>query len=149
MITRPLDLAGKLRSEPRSFDWMFWVNAAAVVLFFGVFGSRFVLAPGLGVDFRLPVVVGAAASAKAPTHMISVTEGGKIFTSDGLRDLKELTPWLEDQVHGAGAPVLLVRADDGVSLAMQADITNAAQSVGFEVIFAAEDPALNRVRKGR
>ena len=48
MITRPLDLASKLRPEPRNFDWLFFVNAGLLVLFFVLFGSRFVLAPGEG-----------------------------------------------------------------------------------------------------
>ena len=45
MITRPLDLAAKLRPPPRSFDALFWVNVGVVVGFFALFGSRFVLAP--------------------------------------------------------------------------------------------------------
>ena len=53
MITRPLDLAAKMRAEPRSFDALFYVNVGVLALFFLVFGSRFVLAPGLGVDFKL------------------------------------------------------------------------------------------------
>ena len=54
MITRPLDLAAKLRPEPRRFDALFYVNVGVLALFFLVFGSRFVLAPGLGLDFKLP-----------------------------------------------------------------------------------------------
>ena len=54
MITRPLDLASKLRPEPRSLDALFYVNVGVLALFFTMLGSRFVLAPGLGVDFQLP-----------------------------------------------------------------------------------------------
>ena len=32
MITRPLDLASKLRPEPRNFDWLFFVNAGLLSL---------------------------------------------------------------------------------------------------------------------
>ena len=32
MITRPLDLASRLRPEPRSFDWLFYVNGGVIVL---------------------------------------------------------------------------------------------------------------------
>ena len=31
MITRPLDLASKMRPEPRNFDWLFYVNAGLLV----------------------------------------------------------------------------------------------------------------------
>ena len=48
MITRPLELSSRLRPEPRTFDWVFYVNGGLIVLFFSLFGSQFVLAPGLG-----------------------------------------------------------------------------------------------------
>ena len=67
MITRPLDLASKLRPPPRNLDMLFLVNGGLLVLFFMLFGSRFVLSPGLGVDFRLPVMAGALANATATT----------------------------------------------------------------------------------
>src|SRR4051812_31791048 len=82
MITRPLDLGSKLRPPPLNFDWLFVANAGLLALFFMVFGSRFVLAPGLGVAFRLPTVAGANAAARPPTHVINVLESGQIFTAD-------------------------------------------------------------------
>src|SRR5207248_1917121 len=63
MITRPLDLAAKLRPEPRNFDFLFLVNGGLLVLFFLLFESRFVLAPGLGLDLHLPEVPGARSGA--------------------------------------------------------------------------------------
>lgn len=59
MIVRPLDLASRLRPEPRDFDALFYVNAGMLALFFSLFGSRFVIAPGLELDFQVPVVAGA------------------------------------------------------------------------------------------
>src|SRR6476620_1297046 len=97
MITRPLDLASKLRPEPRSMDAVFFVNAGLLVLFFSLFGSRFVLAPGLGLDFRLPTAVGARANARIATHMINVISSGQIFTSDGSRTKEQFTVWLNAQ----------------------------------------------------
>jgi len=61
MITRPLDLASKLRPPPRDFDFVFLVNGGLIVMFFMLFGSRFVLAPGLGVDFIMPEMPGGGA----------------------------------------------------------------------------------------
>ena len=66
MITHPLDLASRLRPPPRSFDALFLVNGGLIILFFFLFGSRFVLAPGLGVGFQLPEMAAAGAGA-APT----------------------------------------------------------------------------------
>ena len=76
MITRPLDLASRLRPPPRSFDSLFFVNVGVIALFFFVFGSRFVLAPGLGVNFTLPELRGADAGAARTTHVISVARPG-------------------------------------------------------------------------
>ena len=36
MITRPLDIAAKLRPEPRNFDFLFFVNGGLLVLQLGV-----------------------------------------------------------------------------------------------------------------
>ena len=49
MITRPLDLQSRLSAPPRDLDFFAWVNVAVIALFFGLLGSRFVLAPGLPV----------------------------------------------------------------------------------------------------
>jgi biopolymer transport protein ExbD len=139
MITRPLDLASKLRPEPRNFDWLFFVNAGLLVLFFSLFGSRFVLAPGLGIDFRLPTVAGATAGARAPTHVISVINSGQIFTSDGLRKLGDLRNWLAQNAKNTRSPLLLVRGSSGVPMSVLADIANAATATGYEVLWAASE----------
>ena len=148
MITRPLDLASKLRPEPRNFDWLFFVNAGLLVVFFVLFGSRFVLAPGLGVDFRLPTVLGADASARAPTHVVSVVNSGQIYTTDGLRKLSELKEWLAQNAKGTRSPLLLVRGSAGVPMSVLADISSAAAATGFDVLWAASEPEVG-VRRGR
>ena len=149
MITRPLELAAKLRPEPRDFDGLFLVNAGLLVLFFALFGSRFVLAPGLGVDFRLPQASGVNANARPPTHVIDVINSGQIFTSDGLRKMSELGVWLKSQAAQTEAPVLLVRAGEDVSVAVLADVASAARSAGFSMLLAAGEPAGRGGRGGR
>jgi|SRR5687768_17459315 len=142
MITRPLDLASRLRPAPRSFDGLFFVNVAALVLFFFLFGSHFVLAPGLSVNFRLPTAAGANASAKPPTHVISVLSTGQIFTSHGApsRALAEMPSYFAEQARGAKDPVLLVRGDGGVPTSTMTAISSAAEQAGFKVLWAASEP---------
>lgn len=145
MITRPLDLASRLRPEPRNFDWLFYVNVGLIVLFFTLFGSRFVLAPGLGVEFRLPAMDGASAGARQTTHAITVMGSGQILTGDGDRKLDQLDEWMSRQAKGVNNPVLLVRADADVPLAVVAAISSAAKSAGFvEVLLAAGDREAER-----
>lgn len=140
MITRPLDLAAKLRPPPRSFDALFWVNVGVVVGFFALFGSRFVLAPGVGVDFSLPKLQGATHGAARTTHVVSVARSGLIFTDKGALNFDQLKQWLEEQGRVTESPVLLVRADAAIPVADLTDITSAAQQVGFQVQIAALEP---------
>ncbi len=149
MITRPLDLAARLRPPPRNFDGLFLVNAGLLVLFFALFGSRFVLAPGLGVDFRLPQVSGANANARPPTHVISVINSGQIFTTDGLRKMSELGAWLKAQATKTESPLLLVRAGDDVPMAVLVEIASAAHGAGFKMLFAVGESTDRTVRVGR
>lgn len=139
MITRPLDLASKLRPEPRTLYWLFFVNAGLLGLFFSLFGSRFVLAPGLGMDFRLPTVAGANANARAPTHVIGVLGSGQILTSAGRQTLPGLARWLEAQAAGTPSPLLLVQLDGNVPTSVFTEITSVARQAGFETMLAARD----------
>ena len=95
MIARPLDLATRLRPPPQGTNALHYVNVGLLGLFFLVFGSRFVLAPGLGVDFQLPELAGARSGGAQPTHVISVLRSGQIFSQDGLVDLGQLRDWLQ------------------------------------------------------
>ena len=139
MITRPLDIASRLQPPPRSLDWLFFVNGGLIVLFFFLFGSRFVLAPGLGVDFRLPEMPGAQASAAVTTHFISVKRGGVIFASgSGAIDLARLKIWLEGEAKTVKTPVLLVRASADVPVSELVDIYTVARAAGFLIQQGAE-----------
>ena len=140
MITRPLDLASKLRPEPRSFDALFYVNVGVLALFFMAFGSRFILAPGLGVDFKLPEMPGALPGALT-TSTISVKNSGQIF-ADGLLSMAQLREWLKAEAKRNKHPSLLVRMSAGVPVSVQNEIASAAREAGFaSVILAAEEPA--------
>lgn len=140
MITRPFDLASRLRPEPRSFDWLFFVNAGLLVLFFTFFGSRYVLSPGLGMDYALPEVPGATAEARVTTHVITVVNAGQIFVGDGVRGIDQLQDWLNAQARTEKHPSLLVRASSGVPSGLLARILGMARVAGFSVVVAAEEP---------
>lgn len=139
MITRPLDLASRLRPEPRRLTAVFYVNAGLLVLFFSLFGSRFVLSPGLGVDFALPQVPAGSTEARRTTHVINVVNAGQIIVGDGLRTLEQLPEWLNAQARTDAHPALLVRAGSGVPTAILVRILGMAQAAGFSVTLAAEE----------
>ena len=143
MITRPLDLASRLRPPPRGMEWLFLVNVALLALFFSLFGSRFVLAPGLGVDFHLPRVPGSTTSGRTTTHVISVINSGQIFTPDGLCSIADLGRWLRTEAGRIRSPRLLVRAGSEVPTSVLADVAAAAATAGFEMVWAVGEGAVS------
>lgn len=121
-------------------DSLFYVNAGLIVLFFFLFGSRFVLAPGLGVDFQMPTMAGAMAGVRTTECVISVGPSGQIF-ADGLLDLRQLRDWLQVQAKKTKEPSLLIRASTGVRVEDLTDIISAARAAGFvRVVIGAEEP---------
>jgi biopolymer transport protein ExbD len=116
------------------------VNVILLVLFFSVLGSRFVLSPGLGVDFELPALDGARAGAAQTPYYINVLRSGQIFTEDGLVDMGQLHDWLKAHAAKDARPTLLIRASSQVSLSELVEIQGAARAAGFgKVLIGAED----------
>ncbi len=131
MITHPLDLAARLRPPPRNLDMLFLVNGALIVVFFLLFGSRFVLAPGLGVDFRLPEMALADAGAAPTAVVISLRRSGMVLVDDGMLDYAQLQGWLEKRARREKGLALLVRADRRVALEDLGIIAEMAANAGF------------------
>jgi biopolymer transport protein ExbD len=145
MLTRPLDLASKLRPPPRNFDLLFLVNGGLIVLFFFLFDSPFVLAPGLGLNFHLPAVPGARSGAAPTTHRITVKPSGLIYIEDGPADLERLAKWLAEQAKKTRQPSLLIIASKDVPQGRIVEIASIATAAGFvHVQEAAEEPTAGK-----
>ena len=145
MITRPLDLVSRVRPEPPGFDAFYFINGALLVLFFLLFGSRFVLAPGLGVGlpggFALPEMAGAKAGATTTTVVISVPRPGVALVDEGMISFTRLNDWLKTHAQGEKAPTLLIRADRSVPWQDIADLAAEAKAAGFAYVqLAADEP---------
>ncbi len=157
MIARPLDLASRLRPPPRWGDGLalFILNGVLLGMFFMLFGSRWVLSPGLPVDFALPVMPGALAGAAVTPVVISVKHGsfmtapdGRltqdpsfILTDSGRMSLAQLGTWLRTQAEGRTGLRLLVRADASVPVGDVSAILELAQAAGFVVQWGGEPAA--------
>jgi biopolymer transport protein ExbD len=129
MITHPLDLAARLRPPPRNFDVLFFVNGALILVFFVLFGSRFVLAPGLGVNFRLPEMAGTGGA--VATVVISLPRSDMVLVDDGMLNYAQLRGWLEKRARSEKGLALLVRADRQVPLEDLGIIAEMAARAGF------------------
>jgi len=136
MITRPLDLASRLRPPPRSWDALFWVNGGLIALFFVLFGSRFVLSPGLPLlheGFALPAMKGGVEGARPTSDVISLPRPGMALTDDGLHGYASLRGWLETRAAAqtTGEARLLIQADVSVPMADLVLLHDMAREAGF------------------
>lgn len=142
MITRPLDLSSRLRPPPRSMDALFYVNVALLGLFFVLFGSRFVMSPGIELlrpEFGLPESAGGVDMATNTTAVISVLGPNMVFTGEGRMSFSELEAWLPTQVARGGEQEsrLLVRADAQVPASDLLRLSDIATAAGFSGVHLA------------
>lgn len=153
MITGPLDLQSRLSPPPRDLDFFAWVNVGLIALFFGLLGSRFILAPGLpigvggDVALDLPLMAGATAEAGPASVVVSYRRDNVILFEGGKYTLMELRKPMVDYAKKHPGAVLLVRADRQVSMQAFLDLCEMARQAGFaNVLAAAEQPAVPAVR---
>jgi biopolymer transport protein ExbD len=147
MITSPLDLQSRLSPPPRDLDFFAWVNVGVIALFFGLLGSRFVLAPGLPIgvardsELVLPEVAGAVTTAGPASVVVSYRRDNVILFEGGKYTLSELRKHMETYAKQHPGAVMLVRADRQVSMQAFLDLCEMARQVGFaNVLAAAEQP---------
>ncbi len=141
MITRPLDLLSKLRPQPRNFDFLFLLNGGLIAFFFTLFGSQFVLSPGLrvnGADLMLHPSKGALDNPTATLVSISINANGQVLGDAGLIPPAKLNDWLATQAKRAPDSILLVIADKSATTEKIMTIKDASVAAGFKGIQFAE-----------
>lgn len=145
MITRPLELQSKLSPPPRDLDVFFWVNVAAVGLFFGLLGSRFILAPGLPVgvsatpDLVLPQL--STAQTGAASVVVSYRRDNMILFEGGIFEFANFRPVLEAYAATHPGASMLVRVDKQVSMQGFLELCDLARAAGFANVLVAAEPA--------
>ncbi len=140
MITRPLELSSRLRPPPRGFEILFYVNAGLIALFFVLFGSRFVLSPGLGVDFRVPEMPEAVAGA-VPTDVVIAIKGADLAFVEGAKvDFPGLRQYLTERARGHPGLRLLVQADASLTTRNLTEVYDMARNAGFASVQIAAEP---------
>jgi biopolymer transport protein ExbD len=145
MITQPLELQSRLSPPPRDLDFFAWVNIGLIALFFGLLGSRFVLAPGLAVGvggestLALPQIGGAMAGAGPASVVVSYRRDDVILFEGGMYNLRELRQHMEAYARKHPGAVMLVRADRQVSMQAFLNLCEMAREVGFANVLAAAE----------
>ena len=141
MITRPLDLAARLTPVSRGWDALFYVNTGLLAVFFLLFGSRFVLSPGLALDFELPKATAAATSARITDVVIAVPAAGMAVVDGAVVDYAGLGEWLRTKAkaEAPGPRRLLVHAAGGLPARDLSKIYDLAADAGFAGVLIATD----------
>lgn len=147
MITKPLDFVSRLSPPPRDVDFVAWVNVAVIALFFGLLGSRFILAPGVDVQtgglapaLDLPTAVGATSGTGAASVVVSYRRDNIILFEGGMYSPAELKRQLETYVAKHPGAVMLVRADRQVTAQALFELWDLAKQIGFSTVIMAVEP---------
>ncbi len=141
MITRPLDLLSKLRPPPRNYDVLFLVNGGLIALFFALFGSNYVLSPGLAVDGQLQLTSVPAPAYEATPVSVSINASGQIWGDEGVVALSGLKEWLVKQAKRAPGTRLLVIMDTRASMEVFTQVQQEAIAAGFVGVHIAAQAA--------
>lgn len=145
MVTRPLDLLSKVKRPAVGTDWLYFVNAGLIALFFILFGSRFVISPGILVsteqgnrEMVLPRIPESRIVGAPTTVVISVAGPDLVFTDDGKYTFAEIRRWLLERGKKEPGARLLLRTEAALLLGDFTEIFSAAHQAGFVVLLAAE-----------
>lgn len=136
MVTRPLDLARRLRPPPRSFDALFFVNAVLIALFFFFFGSRFVLSPvlkGTDTELVLPGIDSSAAALSSADFIVTIMSNSQIYVDVGFVTEERLPAWFEEKAKKSAGGSLLIVADVRVPIGLVTSVYAAAKQAGLKV----------------
>jgi biopolymer transport protein ExbD len=144
MITRPLDLSSRLRPAPHGYEFVFYLNAGLIALFFVLFGSRFVLSPGLGVDFSVPVMPAALEGAVSTDVVVSVKGANLAFVEGAKVDFAGLRSHLNERAKGVAGLRLLVQADASLTTRDLTEVYDMAREAGFASVQIAAEPQVAR-----
>ena len=144
MITRPLDLSSRLRPLPHGYEFVFYVNAGLIAMFFVLFGSRFVLSPGLGIDFSVPVMPAALAGAVSTDVVVTIKGANLAFVEGAKVDFAGLRSHLKERAKGMDGLRLLVQADAALTTRDLTEVYDMAREAGFASVQIAAEPQVVR-----
>jgi biopolymer transport protein ExbD len=121
-------------------DALFYVNVGALALFFAIFGSRFVLSPGLAIDFSLPSSLAEGTSTRITDLVIAVPASDMAVVNGAVLDFKALDTWLGKQgAEGDGPKRLLMQVSASLPARDLASLYSMAAKAGFSGVLIATD----------
>jgi biopolymer transport protein ExbD len=145
MKARPFDFEAHLRRKSRRLDPVPYLDACLIVIFFSLFGSTYVFAPG--VTLKLPTSRTAALDALPIYEVLTVgeIEGSERILYDGrIFNLETFDKSLMGSESERGGVTLLVRMDEEVSVRTLSEVCDIARGAGFHEVQIAAEPAAKR-----
>lgn len=139
MITAPLQLEARLRKPPRNFDALFYVNVGALGLMFVLFGSRFVLLPGVNV--ALPQLAEHKWMEPADGRRVLIQQDGQIVFDGAFHTPASFRAELRRLAAEKGRIALIIQADQQVPYQRVFELSAEALELGLPVSWAAENSA--------
>lgn len=137
MITAPLNLESRLRKAPRNFDALFYVNLGVLLLMFSLFGSRFVMLPGVNVV--LPQLTNQSWPEQTGSLRVLIQHDGQIAFEGGFCSLEVFRERLREKIAARRGQIsLLVQADQMVPYHRVFELSAVALELDVPVSWAAE-----------
>ena len=146
-LTRPLELEKVLSQPEHRIDAVPMIDTLLIALFVMAMGSRFIYAPGVGVDLslELPASAGtyieAVPTDAALTVKVLTAKQDNLYIFDGsIYSMNTLEQLFEDyKQHDERSATLLVKADKSVSIDTLVKIADLARTARFAKIQLAVD----------
>lgn len=142
MKARPFDFEAHLHPKSRRLDVVPFIDACLIVIFFSLFGSSYVFAPGITIN--LPESRTAALDALPVYEVLTVgeIEGAERILFDGrIFSLETFRQGLLNSGPDRGETTLLVRMDQAVSVRTLSEVCDIARAAGFREIQIAAEPS--------
>lgn len=145
MKARPFNFEAQLQPKSRRLDPVPFIDACLIVIFFSLFGSTYVFAPG--VTLNLPTSRTATLDALPVYEVLTVgeIEGSERILYDGrIFNLETFEKSLIGSESDRGGVTLLVRMDEEVSVRTLSEVCDIARGAGFREVQIAAEPAIER-----
>lgn len=141
MITKPFNLESRLKRPSAAFEFVPFIDACVIGLFFVLLSSRFVLATGFSLD--LPTVEDLPRDAAATSRVLTLSEsqGTAMLIFEGrVCTLESFARVTSDRSSEFESEILLLRADRDVSLELLAQVWEMCIKAGFKRVLISAEP---------
>ena len=135
MLSQPLNLERYIRTKPESrLEVVPIMDILVIVVFFGLFGSPFVMPPGLEVDLELSENL---VSRVAVTAVLTVKRDNMLLFEGQNLKLNQFEERARQYLEGKENAVLLLRLDPGIKMDTFFKISGEAKAAGFSKVHVA------------